>query len=213
MKSASKGFTLIEVLLATVLLAAGLALAFTTLRSATAVTTRGEAIADRNESMRAVQGFLRQRLSAALSLAYAQNPDDGHPLRFSGDQAQVRFVADLPNYLGRGGPHLHHIVFEPEKGLTAAFALVQSGQTIDEVPPRPAEVLMPELRQVSFRYRGTDESGQLGPWQDAWTTSERLPLQVSVRITDARGEWPELVVALPQGSAQALVGNAGAVPP
>jgi general secretion pathway protein J len=54
-----RGFTLIEVLLATVLLAAGLALAFATLRSATAMVQRGESIAQRNERIRAVEGFLR----------------------------------------------------------------------------------------------------------------------------------------------------------
>ena len=38
----ARGFTLIEVLLATVLLAAGLALAFATLRASTATAQRGE---------------------------------------------------------------------------------------------------------------------------------------------------------------------------
>ena len=51
MKSRASGFTLIEVLLATVLLAAGLALAFATLRSSTALVGRGESMAQRNEHM------------------------------------------------------------------------------------------------------------------------------------------------------------------
>ena len=45
----AQGFTLIEVLLATVLLAAGLAIAFSTLGAAPQVTRRGEALAERNE--------------------------------------------------------------------------------------------------------------------------------------------------------------------
>ena len=55
----SAGFTLIEVLLATTLLAAGLALGFATVRAAGATAERGEAMAARNERMRAVSEFLR----------------------------------------------------------------------------------------------------------------------------------------------------------
>ena len=61
----AQGFTLIEVLLALVLLAAGLALAFATLRSSTAVVTRGEDMAQASERMRAVHGYLRARLASA----------------------------------------------------------------------------------------------------------------------------------------------------
>ena len=59
------GFSLIEVLLATVLLAAGLALAFASLRAATATTQRGESQAQRSERMRPVEGFLRRRIASA----------------------------------------------------------------------------------------------------------------------------------------------------
>src|SRR5690606_6560339 len=48
------GFTLIEVLLATVLLAAGLALAFATLTAANGTALRGERLANKSERMRAV---------------------------------------------------------------------------------------------------------------------------------------------------------------
>lgn len=62
------GFTLMEVLLATVLLASGLTLAFVTLHSASIVSRRSEALASRNERMRAVELFLRRRLMGALPL-------------------------------------------------------------------------------------------------------------------------------------------------
>ncbi|KAF1014044.1 MAG: hypothetical protein GAK31_03067 [Stenotrophomonas maltophilia] len=66
MKRPAAGFTLIEVLLATVLLVGGLALAFASVRSAMAVSQRGKAIAAASERMRAVEGLLRRQLSAAL---------------------------------------------------------------------------------------------------------------------------------------------------
>ena len=67
----ARGFTLIEVLLATVLLVAGLALAFSTLGAATRTATRGEAMAERSERMRTIENFLRTRLTAMRPVGFA----------------------------------------------------------------------------------------------------------------------------------------------
>lgn len=201
MNRGMRGFTLVEVLLATVLLAAGLALAFATLRSASAISARGEAMAGRNEAIRAAEGFLRQRLASALPISYARDKETGQAFLFSGDARQLSFVADLPDYLGRGGPHLHQVAYSDDGRLKVQFTLVQSGQSVPDSPARPPETLAEGLRSLRFRYRGIDGEGKLGPWQEAWKTPDRLPVQVMMQAQDAEGrDWPELVVALPQGS-------------
>lgn len=206
-----RGFTLIEVLLATVLLASGLALAFATLRSATAIATRGEVIERRNERMRAVEGFLRARLTAARPVPYGFDADSGLAQRFLGEPQRMRFVADLPDYLGRGGPYVHEFAVERgdrpgEVRLTVALTMVLGGQPIVERPQRPPEVLADHLRAVTFRYRGLDAIGKLAAWQDKWATRESLPLQVEVALQGADGrDWPTLVVAPP------LAGSIGGV--
>lgn len=203
-----RGFTLIEVLLATVLLAAGLALGFATLRAATATANRGEAIAARSERMRAVEGFLRRRLSSALPIAFQTEPDTGRAIRFLGDPQRVRFVADLPDYLGRGGPHLHDIGVVDiggDEALAASFAMVLAGETVEERDARPPESLAGDVASVRFRYRGLDSQYRLTDWLDKWEYADILPLQVSVDIeTTAGGRWPTLVVMLPQGGAATI---------
>ena len=205
------GFTLIEVLLATILLAAGLALAFATLRAATATAQRGEAIAQRNEHMRAVELFLRRRIGNARPIAFGMNTDTGMPRRFEGDREHMRFVADLPDYLGRGGPYLHDISVTGERGhagLQVVFRQVQNSAAIDESAAGKPEVLAEGLANVQFRYRALDDQGVLGEWQDEWKESDRLPLQVSVRVAQAGGAaWPELVIALPAASGGAAPGS------
>ena len=201
---AVSGFTLMEILIATVLLAAAMTLGFATLRAASAAATRGESMAQRNERMRAVEGFLRRRIASALPIAFEVNRDTGAPLRFVGEPDRIRFVADLPAYLGRGGPHLHDIsVVGDGDGvrLQADFAVVLANEVNAERDPRPPELLAGGLREVKIRYRALDAQNRIGDWQERWEQGDRMPLQVKIEIVDGRGDrWPPLVVSLPQAA-------------
>nr|WP_257644301.1 prepilin-type N-terminal cleavage/methylation domain-containing protein [Luteimonas salinisoli] len=202
--SRERGFTLIEVLLATVLLAAGLALAFATLRAATATVERGEDLAQRSERIRAAEGFLRRRLVSAQPMAFAVDERTGAPVRFLGEPQRMRFVADLPNYLGRGGPALHDIGVARDgdglQRLEVGFATVLAGEAIEERDARPPEPLAAGLASVRFSYRGLGPDGRPSGWLERWDAGMQLPLQVRVEVEGERdGAWPVLVVALPQG--------------
>ena len=205
-----RGFTLLEVLLATTLLAAGLALAFATLRTAAATTERGEAISARNERIRAVSGFLQRRIGGAQGLVFALDPATGASRRFEGDARTLRFVADLPDYLGRGGPHVHAL--QVSAGATAGvdlnvgFHMVQAGEMLPAA--RPPEPLATGLRKVAIAYRKLEPNGELGDWQPRWELPETMPLQVRVQVEDARGPWPDIVVALPMAAHFSLAGAA-----
>jgi len=208
----ARGFTLIEVLLATVLLAAGLALAFATLRAAGATVNRGEATAQRNEHLRAVEQFLRARLTGARAIGFSLNGDTGLAERFLGERERMKFVADLPDYLGRGGPYVHELAVErdgEDLRLTLALTMVLAGQEVPEQSPRPPEVLADHLRAVRFRYRAMQADNRPGGWQEQWEQAEALPMQVEITLQDADGRaWPPLVVALPlAGSFTATPGD------
>ena len=195
------GFTLMEVMLAVGLLAAAMALGFATLRAAGATAQRGEAIAERNERIRAVSDFLRRRIGGAQGVVFELDPGTGASKRFEGTENSMRFVADLPDYLGRGGPQLHALgVGRGAAGgldLLVDFRIVQGGQVLAGSAARPPEPLVEGLRQVRFAYRGLAGNGGFGPWEDAWEDPRMLPVQVRVQVGDARGPWPDLIVALP----------------
>ena len=202
---AAAGFTLIEMMVSTMLLAAALALAFATLRAASTAATHGEEQSMRNERMRSVEGFLRKRISSALPLAFDMDETKGSPVRFVGSATRMRFVADLPPYLGRGGPYLHefNVVDDPRGGLRlqADFKLVMLNEIREERQPRPPELLAGGLRAVRFHYRAIDAQNRLGEWREQWEQGDRMPLQVKIEVVDGRGErWPAMVITLPQAA-------------
>ena len=200
------------VLLATVLLAAGLALGFATVRAAGATAQRGEAIAERNERIRAVSEFLRRRIGGMQGLVFELDPESGESRRFAGEAESMRFVADLPDYLGRGGPHLHALgVARDGDGfaLQVDFRMVLAGETIEGSRARPPEPLADGLRSVEFAYRGPGKDGKPAPWLYEWEHPEALPAQVRVRIVDAQGAWPDLVVAPPAAGSYGVPPEAG----
>ena len=103
------GFTLVELLMAITLLAMILTLAYQGLRVGTQAVSRGEALVDRTNRMRIVHQFLRNQLSRVLPLTLSSDEDaDGEApaiIMFEGEDDRMRFVAPMPGYLSRGGPH------------------------------------------------------------------------------------------------------------
>ncbi len=175
--------------------------------AATKTTQRGEAMAAHSERIRAVEGFLRTRLEGTRPVPFHYDPTTGVAQRFLGEPDRLRFVADLPDYLGRGGPYLHDFVIEGDRDnarIALALNMVLAGQTVEESQPRPPELLVEGLQSARFRYRSLAPEGGLGEWLDRWENADQLPLLVEVTLTDANGhEWPPLVVSLPLAASMA----------
>lgn len=200
-----RGFTLLEVLLATTLLASALALAFGVLRAAGASVQRGDAIAQRNERMRAVSEFLRQRIGGARGQIFEPDPQSGETPRFLGSAQHMAFVAEVPDQLERGGPQLHTLTIKSAANglqLRVHFQRVQAGKLLAATADEP---LADALTQAEFAYRALDANGMPGTWTPNWSNPAALPLQVRVRMRDAQGAWPEMVVALTQAGNFAAV--------
>ena len=108
---AARGFTLVELLLATVLLALLVAGAWSGIRTATRAASSGEELIERTNRVRVAQEFLRRELTQSLALAYEEEVGTGQRLMFGGERDQLTFVAPMPGYLGRGGPYVQQLSF------------------------------------------------------------------------------------------------------
>lgn len=194
----STGFSLIEVLLATALLAAGLALAFSTLVNATRATERAETLAQRSERLRAVQAFLRRQIDGALAIPYELETGTGEAMVFEADREQLKFVAPMPGYLSRGGPYVQTFrLVRGTDGLRLEFdhqLLTPDGPIENEREP---EILLEGIAEGGFALRTLDDQGEPGSWQDDWDETGQIPhlVRLELRLHEPGASWPTLVAA------------------
>jgi len=200
----ASGFTLIEVLVSLSLLAFGLALTFGALRGATQSSERAEQVAQRDERLRAVHGFLRRQLAMSLPIAFEFDQSSGEATLFRASGSKVEFVANMPGYLSRGGPYLQTLsLVRGEHGQQLQFGsqlMTTEGPMKDERAP---EILLDGIREAQFSFRGLDENGRPGSWQPSWAQSSQLPpvIRLKVVFDDPRKHWPDLIIPLRLASA------------
>lgn len=194
----ARGFTLIEVIVAISLLAFGLALAFATLRGATRATGHAEIESQRDERLRAVQGFLRTQLNAALPIPFVFNVETGEAHFLSATANKLEFVAVMPGYLSRGGPYLQTLeLVAGNTGQQLLFRhqlLTADGALEAETGP---VVLLDGIAEGSFEVRKLDEQSRPGRWQPTWDLSAQLPplVRLNISFIDKSRHWPDFVVA------------------
>ena len=207
------GFSLIEVLLATALLATGLTLAFGTLLNASRATERAEAMAQRNERLRAVQAFLRRQIDGALAMPFEFEEGTGEANVFEVDGDLLRFVAPMPGYLSRGGPYVQ--TFRLRRGadgmrLEFEHQLLTPDGPIDS--EREPEVLLEGIAEGGFEVRTLAEEGEPGDWSDDWDRPGEMPrlVKLELRMRDPGATWPTLIAA-PRLAASMTVQPVGGV--
>ena len=194
----ARGFTLVEVIVATSLLALGLALAFASLRGAGRATLRAEESALREERLRAVQGFLRAQLTAAMPIPFEFDPDTGQASFLRLEPQKLQWVSSMPGYLSRGGPYLQTLELLPApRGQRLVFQHQMLGSDGPLKPEREPVVLLEGIADGRFEVRNLDPSARAASWESRWDTSAQLPpmLRLRLRFTDPAKPSPDLVVA------------------
>lgn len=199
----ARGFTLLEVVLAVLLLALLLAGSYGAVRTAVRSMHSGEAAIDRTNRLRVAQEFLRRQISRAMPLSFGRDESTGTSFVFEGDHDFLRFVAPMPGHLSKGGPYVQTLSFSRSRGggrqlvfdnaMLNGFDLENAGVDNESV------VLIDRIRDGHFEYRTLDEEGQLADWTDEWEDPSITPVMVRVVIEmdrDARITFPEMEIPL-----------------
>jgi general secretion pathway protein J len=204
MKRSARGFTLIEVVLATLLLAFGILIAFGSVRTAQGSVARADAASRRNEHLRAVQGFLRRQLDAAQPLVMNRDPRTQQVTWLDGDVKQLRFVAPMPGYLSRGGPYVQTLRVDHDR-LEFTYAMLVNEKSLADDLKLPPERLLDGIADAHFQYRSLGPDGRIADWTDTWHRAGEMPLEVRLllRFRDPALIWPNFETALPLAFARA----------
>jgi general secretion pathway protein J len=194
-----QGFTLLELLVALVLLALMSSLLFGTLSLSATTWDRGEAKAAQANDMRLAEEFLRQALTAQHPLRLHKAVDQ--PLYFQGDRESLAFAAAMPGRAG-GGIYYFRLVVTPS-GDTSRLTLARlipdyAATALPDFGGADQSVLADGIAEVRFSYFGRDPNSNdvnATSWRDRWEDPQLLPLMIRVDVKPAKGApWPSLVV-------------------
>jgi general secretion pathway protein J len=197
---AQRGFTLIELVLALVLLAAMLAMAWGGFAFALRAWEAGEANGTRTADMRLAESFLRRELTEIFPMRFK----DAMTLKFAfeGERDHMRFVSARPPGITAPGLSLVGLELKPAEDRTSTLVMRRAppddeAKDFGPLDAAEATLLIPGLKGAEFSYFGSDSDVNTPRWTDSWTTPGRMPLLVRVRLVGADGiPMPELVARI-----------------
>ena len=201
---AQSGFTLIELVLAMVLLGVMMALLYSGLTFALRSWDAGDANGRRAADRRIGQNFLRREVAEIFPMRWK----DPTVLRyaFEGGTDRLRFVSSRPAGVSQGGLALVGVEVE-ENPKDRSRNLVMRRATADPdaadfsaLDAAEPSILVPDVASVEFAYFGSESDFSEPRWVDKWALPPRMPSMIRVRIKAADGTFlPDVLVKVMVG--------------
>ena len=201
----SRGFTLLETVVALTLLAVMLGLLFAGLRLGIRAWDAGTGRGDRADQVLLTYSFVRKELTAAFPWRF-KDPLSVR-LAFTGERERLRFVSMRPAEIGSGGLAFVSFEFEPGRGADKSGRLVMrrtfaAAESRDFAPIEDAErfTLLDGVNAARFEYFGAENDTATPSWSDRWEFPQRLPSHVRLQLKLGESKLPEIVVWLRRSS-------------
>ncbi|MDB5394596.1 MAG: prepilin-type N-terminal cleavage/methylation protein [Rhodospirillales bacterium] len=199
---ASKGFTLLEVLIALTLLGLIFSLLWGVFRFTTSAWESAGHRMARSNQISAVQDLLRSEVSQARMLLIGSGRSEPNRT-FKGLRRELEFAAPLPAHMGAGGYYLfslHATEIRGRQGLALAWQIYRPDMFArGRDQHREEAVLLDDVGGIAFAYYGQSQEDEQPVWTDDWGDRRNLPKLVRIRVNFAAGErryWPELDIEL-----------------
>jgi len=199
----ARGFTMIELMIALVLLALVSAVLFGSLNLAGRSSDAGNAKAESSSGMRLAGDYLRTQLAAQHPQRMRKIQD--FPLLFGGDAEQLRYAAPLTGRVGLGGVWYYRLKLANVPGREKPSLILERMIPDVNAADRPEfadadrSVLADDIKEIKLGYYGisNDASMDEAPtWRDQWDDMQLLPQLIRVDVTPDKGPaWPTLVIA------------------
>jgi general secretion pathway protein J len=197
-RAGSRGFTLLELVIALAIVGALLVVAFGGLRVAVSAWQRGEERAEAQQYTRSVTLTIARAVSATYPYRAQRVAGEQPILLFSGEPHRIQFVTQLSPFPVGAPVAFTAVVIElrggERPGLVVRQRVLPNHEPFEETPP----VIEDEgVKGLTFSYLG--DAG----WQDEWKQEDsEAALPHAVRITietglgDSTSARPTLTVAI-----------------
>ena len=200
----SRGFTLVELLVAIMILTLFMTASMGAVRIASRSWAAGQDRADATEEMRATADFLRRQFAQLPNLTVGEG--DEQRLTFAANEKWVRFVAPAPQYSHGAGLMTYVLaaeVIDARHALTLRYAPFNPGS--DEINAdyfSEPMILATGFEGIGFQYYGAPTDDDEVTWQTIWEDdADYYPSAIFIRTRaepDGDG-WPDLVFELHSG--------------
>lgn len=200
-RQGARGFTLLELLVAILILSLVMSAAFGSVRIASRSWQAGASHADETADLRAVSDYLRRQFSQLSAFAWRDGKE--RRIAFEGEAKRVRFIGPAPQY--SAGPGLNASVIAAEENgageqLVLYVSVYDPGTAALTEPDDSRRIVLAEgLPTASFDYYGAIDDESEPSWHRSWP-QDALYFPSLVRVTtsaeDSTDGWPELTFAV-----------------
>jgi general secretion pathway protein J len=196
----SRGFTLVELTIALVLMAAIAALLYGSLSLSARTWDGGEAKMQQVADLRTTQTYLRSQIAAEYPQRMLKIAE--YPLLFTGERDEMRYAAALPPRVAEGGVYYFRlaVVRDGDRSLLVQERMIPDVNALEVPEFRDAErsILAEGIAEIRIAYFGrpADAADAVAPaWLDRWDDKQRLPMLIRIDVKPQKGAaWPTLVV-------------------
>lgn len=194
-RAGEAGFSLVEVLVALVLLGLLSMALFHSVRFGMTAWQRGGERSDQIHISMLVQDLLRRLIGQAYPLVLEDGTGTGR-VDFAGTATSLEFLAPVPVALASGGRARFKLSIE-RRGDQSDLVLASRPELAAGDGESSRKTLLATMETGEFAYFGaTDQSA--AQWHERWSGGLSLPALVRVRVHFARSDprlWPDLTIA------------------
>jgi general secretion pathway protein J len=199
---ARNGFTLLELLVAMVLLS----LVFLVLNSSFQLTTKiwSRDLDAARQQFVPVSSLLRSLLSQVKPVEVENSGTEQRHIYFFGEARSLRFIGPMPSTMGISGLYEGYLHVTEAQG---GDSLVLDYRLWHERGEWRSATIAEHLEGFEFSYFGYRGAREAPRWYDEWQALRSVPDLIRLRIATTDFNWPDLVISLPNKTMTVVPGE------
>jgi prepilin-type N-terminal cleavage/methylation domain-containing protein len=175
----TRGFTLLELLIAVAIVGLLIVIAFTGLRVAITAFARGDDRADAHQHVRALAFTMGRALGAAYPYRAAKGEAPEIVMLFNGAEQKLEFVTQAPPLPLQAPIAFTAVVISLESGEETGL-VVRERALPNRDPFTKGDIVMrdPGVTSLAFKFQNDD-----GEWVDTWDGQEQKAIPRGIKLT------------------------------